>query len=460
MYLLWVFSGTAVSQSLNFTIEPVETVAPERAVLAIDELPDSTIIRRSIMKSHIVQPIARVLEQSPKNITDRLGNNFIVRVKSLANEIAIYIVPTISLGNKPQGSWIIYRNKKSGAVSRADIIVRAEEPLVVSIRPPQSKAEVNKSYMDIRLFNTFVKKDFPVGVAFDILLTDSLSDILNASGKQTIDLLTKVHNLAGTVEDCFTTIMQQRSKLVSLNKGCFNAKGEAVYRDTKKAQKKAALSAALQKGQQLEELRGGVDDAGFAKWVIDGIIAPVAGQGVFIDSLSRHTNTSASYFNRSVEASRNQFFALHWIRNLAAADISLRLRRTVYPTEAGLDVSIDPFARAPLYGKHNKSFVAWQKNVGYQSEFMDALLYYLAVTEPNTFYLGAVSREQGKKHIREYSDIYVFFPYFKSDGSFHIEIFKGITRISMLEFQAKNHDTFTFLVRAPAPEEGLFNPLF
>lgn len=458
IYLLSTFLGTVAAQDFNITVEPVEAAVSEKVVLPLSELPDSTVVRRSITNTHIVNSVEEAASQTPKLVTDTSGNSFIVSVKKTEAELAVRIVPALVLGENPQGSWIIVRDIADGAVTRVDVVLRAQEPLILSFRPPFGNAEAGRSYMDVRLFNTAVTKNYPIGLPFDTLLTAPMTKILDAAAGTEITRLTTVHGLYSTVAETAKITAEKIDRLVALDNACFDAEGNPVYIDTKQAQREAALSAALLEGQTRETVLGGVNGAGFAKWVIDGMVYSVAGQGIFIDSLKRPTDVPDTYFTKPYLQVRKPFFGIDWIRNLSAAALSLKLRRTVYPNNAGLDVSIEPFARAAAYNNPSAVFLGWQKNVGYQSEFLDALFYYVTVRDSELFYLGAVSRETGTPSLREYPDIYVFFPYFTAGGEFHIEVFNGIRRLTIDEFIKENRGAFTFLVRVCAPESGLYNP--
>ena len=133
-------------------------------------------------------------------------------------------------------------------------------------------------------------------------------------------------------------------RLVPLKDGCFDHNGMPVHISNSQPQTEAEITAAMNIDQIRAEVIGGVDSAGFAKWVIDGMVRPVAGQGTVIESLKRATEVPKTHFTGPYLDTENIFFGLDWIRNLGAAALSLNLNRTVYPDSSGLDVTDCPFA--------------------------------------------------------------------------------------------------------------------
>lgn len=214
------------------------------------------------------------------------------------------------------------------------------------------------------------------------------------------------------------------------------------------------------------EVRGGVDSAGFAKWIIDGMVRPVAGQGTVIESLKRATGVPKTHFTNPYIDTENVFFGLDWIRNLGAAALSLNLNRTVYPDSSGLDVTDCPFALTGAAvsvstGKESvkrSGFLGYQQYAGYQVSYLLPLLYYFAVIESDHFYLACINSVPVSTELRMYDRIAVLFPYFDGWGEFHVDIYENGVQIPVDEFIEKNKDAYAALVRVRAPEEGLFNP--
>ena len=218
--------------------------------------------------------------------------------------------------------------------------------------------------------------------------------------------------------------------------------------------------------QTRAEVSGGVDSAGFAKWIIDGMVRPVAGQGTIIESLKRATEVPKTHFTKPYIDTENVFFGLNWIRNLGAAALSLNLNRTVYPDSSGLDVTDCPFAltdaaafaSARSSARLPSSFLGYQQYAGYQVSYLLPLLYYLAVIEPDHFYLACINSVPVSTELRMYDRIAVLFPYFDGWGEFHVDIYENGEQIPVDEFIEKNKAAYAALVRVRAPEEGLFNP--
>ena len=201
--------------------------------------------------------------------------------------------------------------------------------------------------------------------------------------------------------------------------------------------------------------------SGFVKWIVDGIIKPVAGSGTYIASLQKPTDVPNTGFTQSYVEKRDLFFGLDWIRNLAAARLSLTMQKTVYPYQTGIDVTVEPFSFSlPVHPREGMSskFAGYFKSVGYQIEYLKPLLYYLAITEPENFYPVSVSRETGVPPLRQYNHVAAVFPYFDVLGCFHVDVYENAKATDLDKFIAINKGAFVSLVRIAAPEIGFYAP--
>ncbi|MGI5089093.1 hypothetical protein HGH47_02615 [Treponema sp. OMZ 805] len=459
----------------------VETVAGENPktihLYPFDQIPDSAEIREAIAASWFSAPIEKVIKKAPELHTDSKGNTFTVSGKYAEDSKNVYIISIIpnltdySLPEHnlvPQGTWMLYRRADTGAPLSIKIYPRENPALSVSLRPASQKAYSGKSFIDICLFNAYMRKDIAIGVPFETLYHISLLR-LKALSQSIIpwDLFNPPRDNS-PVKSMSRIVENLRYRLVRVKDGCFDHDGKPVHISNSQPQTELEITAAMNIDQIRSEVIGGVDSAGFAKWVIDGIIRPIAGQGTVVEALKRETDAPKTHFTRPYLDTENIFFGLDWIRNLGAAALSLNLKRTVYPDSSGLDVDSCPFAltgaaipvstSAKTGSVKQPAFLGYQRYAGYQTSYLLPLLYYFAIVEPDHFYLACISTVSSATELRTYERIAVFFPYFDGFGAFHLDIYEDGELIPVDEFIEKNKDAYTAMVRVRAPEKGLFNP--
>ncbi len=442
--------------------EKEESIIP---LVPFERIPDSSSIRKTIAKAKLLSPPEEAASTDTITETDSKGNCFKIKTVYLKekNMIAIVISPVhtefTSFQKVPQGTWILYRNYTTGKPECIKIYPRENPELYLSLYPAAD--DEKRSFINICLFNAYVKKDIPISIPFDSLYYLSLTELRNITKEMLPWNIFDPPVSYSSVEAASDIIRERLNTLVYLDDSAFDEFENPVHIKNETPQTQSEILSAIRTDQRLKDIKGGINCSGFAKWVVDGIIRPVAGQGIFIKSLKSKTDVPDTYFTKPYE-DRDIHFGLDWIRNLAAAALSLNVNRTVRALNSGIDVNIEPFALVPpikLSGTTSSySFKGYEKNAGYQTNYLEAILYYLAVTEPGHFYLGAVSRDQGSPALRQYHHIAAFFPYFDLLGNFHIDVYESGEETSIRSFMKTNNDAFTALVRIRAPETGVFNP--
>ena len=468
----------ALSKEAVITVGTVTVESPkDMRLYPFDQIPDSAEVRDSITASWFSAPIDKVVKKKPELHTDSKGNRFTVSGKYAENSKDVYIISIVpdltdyglpEYNLVPQGTWKLYRSLDTGAPLLIKIYPRENPALSISLHPAVQKAYSGKSFIDICLFNAYVRKDIAIGVPFETLYHISLLRLKSLS--QAIipwDLFNPPRDNS-SVKTMSRIVENLRYHLVRLKDGCFDHDGKPVHISSSQPQTEAEITAAMNIDQIRSEIIGGVDSAGFAKWIIDGMIRPIAGQGTVIEALKRETDAPKTHFIRPYLDTENVFFGLDWIRNLGAAALSLNLNRTVYPDSSGLDVNSCPFAltgaaipintNAKTGLLKQPAFLGYQRYAGYQISYLLPLLYYFTLVEPDHFYLACVSTVSSATELRMYDRVVVFFPYFDGWGEFHVDIYENSERIPIAEFIEKNKDAYAALVRVRAPEAGLFNP--
>ncbi len=432
-------------------------------------------MRKKIAKTWFESPIETVLGLKACDFTDSKGNTFRVSAHYAdfrKEYYAISITPQLTDYHLqqykivPQGLWTVYRSVKTGNITCVTIHPRENPALYIRLHPAPDRGKNNKSFIDICLLNVYVSKNTPVNLPLKRLYTMSLSQ-LRALTPDNIPWDLFEPPLFLNRAEFMSKIIRQRSySLAELDNGCFDKNGKPIHITDATPQTSSEVIHALRIDQHPAEIIGGVDDAGFAKWVIDGIIKPIAGEGTIVQSLKFPTETPVMHgMAESLKEKSTLFFKLDWIRNLGAAALSLNLNRTVYPAQSGLDVTVTPFALTKDVSglclsdtMASSSFLGYEKHAGYKIEYLQALLYYLTIMEPGHFYLGCLNHIVEGETMRKYDSIAVFLPYFDAWGRFHINVFNGKEEIPFETFVMKNSSAHAALIRVRIPENGFFNP--
>jgi hypothetical protein len=137
----------------------------------------------------------------------------------------------------------------------------------------------------------------------------------------------------------------------------------------------------------------------------------------------------------------NLRFALDWCRNLADAVDAVTNGRPVVQANPSTDVTVEPLATAGA--------TVFLPDVGYRAQSLRAILYILAVTEPDTFYLAAI-RETDTDAVPEvsfYNTAAAIFPYFNDAGRFDAVVFENGMEMSLPAFLQKYSASFIHLSR-------------
>jgi hypothetical protein len=184
-----------------------------------------------------------------------------------------------------------------------------------------------------------------------------------------------------------------------------------------------------------------LSNAGVIKWIADGLVRPLAGNNTLIPSLLRATGNTPDGTAQSFSTRYNLRFALDWCRNLADAVDAVTNGRLGAQVNSNTDVTIEPLATAGA--------TVFLPDTGYRAQSLRAILYILAVTEPDTFYLAAV-RETDTDVVPEvsfYNTAAAIFPYFNEIGSFDAVVFESGAELSLTAFLQKYPASFIHLSR-------------
>jgi hypothetical protein len=184
-----------------------------------------------------------------------------------------------------------------------------------------------------------------------------------------------------------------------------------------------------------------LSNAGFVKWIADGLVRPLAGNNTLIPPVLKVTGDIPGGTARLFSTRYNLYFALDWCRNLADAVDAVTNGRLGTQVHSNTDVAIEPFATS--------GDTVFLPGTGYRAQSLQAILYILAATEADTFYLAAI-RETDNSTVPEvsyYNNTAAIFPYFNSGGSFDAVVFENGIEVTLAAFLQKYSASFIHLSR-------------
>ncbi len=195
---------------------------------------------------------------------------------------------------------------------------------------------------------------------------------------------------------------------------------------------------------------GGLNCSGFAKWVIDGIYKPVKGTNIDIGLLKKkHFELRGNEWSEKLEDELDPYFGLDWTRSLAHE--LLKLHEPEAPVSA---VDVD-----------NLRYHEYKENIGFPVDSLKNVLYELAVTYPQNFYLGSLnSKSNEPPYLRQHTHVVVIFPYIDVKGNFQVVIYSRNEKLSLDYLKSHWKDNFIHLVQVEAssrfePSGIDFNPV-
>ncbi|MCL2179843.1 MAG: hypothetical protein FWB83_01830 [Treponema sp.] len=422
--------------------------------LPVSQITDDSILRSRLRDSWFIDTPRRVLSFRTTIESLETGERVEVRAVDGRNEIMILLSremtsgrieegdnpalerrPTGRFPGYAQGSWMLTRNKSTGAPSLIRIFLRSDQSTYIQFRP----YDTDKCRMDAVVHNGYLARSLPVAVPFERLYTMQLNDILSlVEGKFPLHYYEPDPVV---YRDTRTFISQVRRSIAPLrfaDDGAIDENGNYVLIKTLQPQNPA--------GQ-------GLNCSGFTKWLIDGILRPVTGRRLTIEPLRAPFGQRGSSFTANWEERRDPFFGLDWIRNLAA-EANGTLRSPGYSVLEEFEVNNDVFAYVRV--SENRTFVdrsypGFLREAGYGVEGLRPLLYTLAVDDPFSFYLAAVSNDRDSQppNLRQYFHVAALVPYFDEYGTFRITVFESAEETSINNFVARYPGHYVNLVRIP-----------
>lgn len=430
----------------------VSSVYAEYNVLGI---PDSAEIRKEIADDWFYQDLEVIRMQNSQVRQNQTGESFQVSLEEQDDNFIIYVSPrtsmkidvydstgvhTVTEDGYPVnsfGSWMYSRGKEDGKSQFIRFYVSKNTDVFVQFRPHK-----NIAVADFVIFNSFAAQGIPIGIPFEKILTSSIADIYSLTKKSL------PWKYTGFVENKYDEAQIMISKIRSSLKDIAYEE-DAMYDES-------GCSVSIFNGKpHICDIRNKdklvLSSCGFVKWVVDGLVEPLAGSSLKRNPLLESTvEYNPTGFQGNLNLTLTTNLSLNWTRNLAAAALSVRAKKTYLYKDTGVDVTEEPFTA--VYTKKGITNTAgYLKNTGYQPENLRAILYTLAVNEPQFFYLAAIRQTDRKSpEVKVFNDAAVIFPYFDSNGAFRIVVFMDGEEIKYNDFEKmllKAKDCFVHLTR-------------
>jgi hypothetical protein len=342
-----------------------------------------------------------------------------------------------------QGSWVLTRRADTGGITRIRAFLRSDPNMYIQFRPLSD----DRSLLDVVVYNAYLIRSLPIPFSIERLMTMPLNDALNAAGASFPRAYFEPH--PALYQDNRALIAAIRARLPGLtfaDDGAIDKSGNYVL---------------IKTGEPQTGGRG-LNSSGFAKWVIDGILRPVTGERIDIAAAKAPFGDRGNSFTAVFEESRDPFFGLDWIRNLASAAGTTLLspafgaidefevRTWHFPSLIRRDKTGNK-ARGAAPSGSTESYAGFMKDAGFNIDGLRPLLYTLAVDEPARFYLAAVNDASGPRpSLRQYFHIAILVPYFNEMGNFNIAVFESAAENTFDFFSTRYpSDVFVNLVRIP-----------
>ncbi|MDR2097221.1 MAG: hypothetical protein LBP37_01705 [Spirochaetaceae bacterium] len=388
--------------------------------------------------------------ETPSRVTSRPallevlpgGGRVEVRTERIRDEFGIVLAREFSRSfpGWAQGSWVITRSMKDGSLVRIRFFPRSDPYTYIQFYPLDGE----RSLMDVIAYDAYLARSVVVPLSLEHILSAPLQEVLRTLKQTALVRYFEPHpEDYQNIRALLGGVRRLLPGLSFADDGAINENGEYVFIKTLEPQKE----------------NFGLNCSGFVKWLVDGLLRPVTGRRLPIFPLKQRYGERGSSFTEPYEQSRDPFFGLDWIRNLASA-VGLTLKSPAFTVLDEIEVRECPFSEVIVRtGRTSRTvpYTGFLPDAGFDIKNLKALLYTLAINEPDTVYLGAVNAElPPKPRTRQYFHVAAFFPYFDGYGTFHILVFESAAETPFNRFVARYPVHHVNLVRIPV--ETAFDP--
>ena len=426
-------------------------------------IPDSSEIRKNLVESWFEAPLDVVRLNKAEFVTNNIGQEFQIRMEEDDSFFYIFVSPKTTISIKVvsdsqnyieqkvyhpgdgAGSFVLIRDKKKEKPLSARYYFLKDSDVYVQFTPYGKSA-----LADLVIFGNYASRGAPTGLPFDFFYSSSFDDVMKVTqSKLPWNYVLTSKNEYHAVRQMCAVIEEALPQIKYANDAMYDGDGHLVHVATGKTFAFDEIGG-TSVGQSIF-----LSSAGFLKWICDGLVEPIAGGLLKRDPLLKETVNIKDNGHQGVLSQRyNLYFGLNWIRNLASAVISVYANKDYMFNQSGVDVTVNPFASS-INDKGVASSVTFIENTGYRIQVIKSLLYVLAATEPDTFYLGAIRETDTSvsPEVRVFNQNVAFFPYFMDDGTFACTVFMNGKKLSLDEFMRLYKSDFVYLTKVKANEQ-------
>lgn len=428
-------------------------------------IPDSALIRQNLYYTWFTRSLNDLREEKPIMRKNEAGDYFHISFREYEREFAIVCNPmdTNLVLEKAAGTWILYRDKKSEKILCIEFYFTNNPEVFFVFKP-----KLNKTTIDLRVYNAFLVKDLSFALAFEDFYTLSFTELYKLSKNLlpwhyfTIDEKSYDANIqiASQLKDYESKISFAPNRVYDENGQLSHIFDEAFSKNAQKNLSKLQIEKSdevkiEEKNETIEildEKKLHLSSLGYVKWLVDGLVFPQIASYLKIEPLKKPTfDASTRARVETLRAYESIFASLDWTRNLATAFVSVQLGRDLVFADSGVEVNRSFFALS-LDENGNPKDSSYVPNSGYSAHILKPLLYMLALTEPERIYLAAIKEfqldfEAGKQDIGRYYDALIFLPYFDQEGVFQCPVFYAGKEVSLDELILNSKNDFFSLVR-------------
>lgn len=427
-------------------------------------IPDSAEIRRAKAESWFFGDLGQLREKKSEIEKNAVGQEFQIRMEETDSTFAVVVAPKTLLETEiftekgvekrtvdnfagdSCGGWVLVKDSKTSKPLFLRIYFSQDSDEFVQFAPSGAK-----TLSDFVISGLYAAHSVPLGIPFEKLYTLSFEQIFSLTenllpwkyaDRQQGQFESKLQMIAA--------IRKNLERVVYCPDSCYDENGKPVFISSGKERKIDF--------EEIEKTSGKienpvvVDDAGFLKWICDGLVEPVTGSFLYRNPLVMPTSEENKTGKKSI-ISQNYYlsFSLDWCRNLATAALSVKSHRNYLWKDSGVDVTLEPFA-SEVTDRGITQTAGYLKNSGYQIEKLKPLLFVLASTEPTYCYLAAIKRPLQDKKLSD-SEIFAFdrcaviFPLYDKNGRFNCVIFENGMELTFKQFAEKYKGSFIHLSR-------------
>lgn len=462
---------------LTFAVFALGSVFADYARTSI---PDSSLVRRAVMESWLVAPVSQLNGKPSEVYADPSGIPFQVRSEREGQSTVIIVCPQTMLkvsnmmgdavevveepaySRNSKGAWLLYRNRVSGAPEKIVIRFTENSDVYIQLRP-----EGKKTVIDMLAYGSFLSRGVPVSIPFENLYTTSFQTIQSQTRKSLPwGNVVPDSDQYGAVQSMIPVIRRRLPAMAYAEDAAYNENGE-LYSITlnepfnKKDEDEALNYWLKNKTDDLDvESVVTVGASGFVKWVVDGLVKPVIGKGTKLSEIVAPTIRLSGTTKMAVTSQAwNLSLNLDWNRHLAEKLFSIRSSKGNFTWDTcGVDVTDNFFVSKITDDGRVIPAHQYVQNVGYKAEDLKPLMYVLAVTEPDWFFLGAVRHTSAYKADESVFDSNaVFFPFFRNGGKFDCVVFQNGKELTLEQFIKNNPGAYIHFERVKA--SSIFDPM-